>query len=95
MSKRSRSTLTDGAFHAMYVRTLNLLFLTVVIGSVPASSQLLPVVPPALRGSIQYERQGTHDANNIRTFFYNFGMVGDYPADPINVDLSVFHSFEV
>ncbi|MBE0564391.1 MAG: hypothetical protein IH621_00400, partial [Krumholzibacteria bacterium] len=38
---------------------------------------------------------GQHDANNIRTVFWNYGMVGDYPADPINVDLSVFHSVEV
>jgi hypothetical protein len=30
--------------------------------------------------------------SNIRTVFWNYGMVGDYPADPANVDLSVFHS---
>lgn len=58
-------------------------------------AQLRPVVPPERRGTIQAERSGTHDANNLRTVFYNYGMVGDYPADPINVDLSVFHSFEV
>ena len=52
-------------------------------------------VPPAQRGSISAERMGTHDANNIRTRFWNFGMVGDYPTDPINVDLSIFHSAEV
>jgi len=52
-------------------------------------------VPPDLRGHHVYEREGQHDANNIRTKFWNYGMVGDYPADPINVDLSVFHSVEV
>ncbi len=46
-------------------------------------------------GSNDAERSGTHDAGNIRTIFWNYGMVGDYPADPINVDLSVFHSVEV
>ncbi len=50
--------------------------------------------PPAERGRIDAERSGTHDANNLRTVFWNFGMVGDYPADPGNVDLSVFHSAE-
>ncbi len=54
-----------------------------------------PVVPPDQRGRVDAERAGFHDANNIRTVFYNFGMVGDYPPDPGNVDLSVFHSFEV
>jgi hypothetical protein len=52
-------------------------------------------VPPDQRGTITAERLGTHDAANIRTLYWNFGMVGDYPADPINVDLSVFHSLEV
>jgi hypothetical protein len=61
-----------------------------------ASAQTLkPVVPPSERGNISYEREGTHDANNIRTVFFNYGMVGDYPADPINVDLTTFHSMEV
>jgi hypothetical protein len=52
-------------------------------------------VPPEQRGSHLYERVGQHDANNIRTLFWNYGMVGDYPPDPLNVDLSVFHSVEV
>lgn len=52
-------------------------------------------IPPDQRASISAERMGTHDANNIRTRFWNFGMVGDYPADPGNVDLSIFHSAEV
>ena len=51
-------------------------------------------VPPDQRGTISAERFGTHDANNIRTRFWNFGMVGDYPPDPANVDLSIFHSME-
>src|ERR1039458_3854447 len=55
-------------------------------------AQILPVIPDSLRGKIDQERMGTHDANKIRTMFYNFGMVGDYPPDPLNVDLSVFHS---
>ncbi|MFA3783947.1 hypothetical protein ABRY23_12880 [Melioribacteraceae bacterium 4301-Me] len=55
----------------------------------------LPVVPPELRGRIDMERMGMHDANKIRTMFYNYGMVGDYPPDPLKVDYSVFHSVEV
>ncbi|MGH7601945.1 MAG: hypothetical protein ACREOI_36745, partial [bacterium] len=52
-------------------------------------------VPPEQRGRIDAERFGFHDGANIRTVFYNYGMVGDYPRDPLNVDLSVFHSVEV
>ncbi len=52
-------------------------------------------VPPDQRGTADAERSGTHDAANIRTLFWNYGMVGDYPADPGGVDLSVFHSVEV
>ena len=62
--------------------------------AVPAQADLLPVVPDTLRGNSDWERSGFHDANRIRTVFYNFGMVGDYPPDPGNVDLSVFHSVE-
>jgi hypothetical protein len=58
--------------------------------SAPGSSP-----PPNQRGRIDAERSGFHDAANIRTVFWNFGMVGDYPADPGNVDLTVFHSAEV
>ncbi len=58
-------------------------------------SQLQPLVPFDLRGDLTYEKQGTHDANNIRTLFYNFGMVGDYPSDPLHVDYSIFHSVEI
>ncbi|KAB2908530.1 MAG: hypothetical protein LC102_05280 [Ignavibacteriales bacterium] len=52
-------------------------------------------VPPEQRGNIAWERMGHHDFNNIRTRFYNYGMVGDYPPDPLKVDLTVFHSVEI
>ncbi len=68
-------------------------FLVVSFGIVQAQYQ--PLVPPELRGNDQFKLQGIHDANNIRTLFWNYGMVGDYPPDPIHVDLSVFHSVEV
>lgn len=58
-------------------------------------AQITTPVPPDERGNIDAERKGIHDAANIRTVFYNYGMVGDYPPDPGNVDLSVFHSVEV
>ncbi len=71
----------------------------VVFCSYNSTAQLstpLQTVPPEWRGKSDYEREGTHDANNIRTFFKNFGMVGGYfDQDPVNVDLSVFHSVEV
>ncbi|MDZ7288538.1 MAG: hypothetical protein ONB44_02460 [candidate division KSB1 bacterium] len=57
-------------------------------------AQLQPVVPQEKRGRVDAERRGFHDANNIRTEFWNYGMVGNYPPDPGNVDLSVFHSVE-
>lgn len=69
-----------------------LLLLLPLIGT---GQTLQPVVPADKRGTLDAERMGTHDAANIRTMFYNFGMVGDYPPDPGNVDLSVFHSVEV
>src|SRR6266704_702969 len=58
-------------------------------------AQIVPPVPLEQRGTSLAEHEGFHDANNIRTVFKNYGMVGDYPRDPINVDLSVFHSVEV
>jgi hypothetical protein len=62
----------------------------------PAALADVPVpVPQPQRGRSDAERSGFHDAANIRTLYWNFGMVGDYPADPGNVDLSVFHSVEV
>ena len=77
------------------MRRTVLLALTLAL-AIPAHAQTpLPVVPPELRGRADAERQGTHDAARIRTLFWNFGMVGDFPSDPGNVDLSVFHSVEV
>ncbi|HET9325633.1 MAG TPA: hypothetical protein VFQ05_02550 [Candidatus Eisenbacteria bacterium] len=66
-----------------------------LLSSTSLWAQLVPVVPPSQRGGFESERSGTHDAANIRTVFWNFGMVGDFPSDPGNVDLSVFHSAEV
>jgi hypothetical protein len=60
-----------------------------------AGADLEPTVPENERGRLGAERSGIHDASNIRTVFWNYGMVGDYPPDPGNVDLSVFHSAEV
>ncbi|HYM80391.1 MAG TPA: hypothetical protein VEY91_03145 [Candidatus Limnocylindria bacterium] len=60
-----------------------------------ASSAWPASVPPDQRGRIDAERSGFHDAANIRTVFWNYGMVGDYPPNPGGVDLSVFHSAEV
>jgi len=60
-----------------------------------ASAGVPTPVPPEQRGRIDMERSGLHDANNIRTAFYNYGMVGDWPSDAGRVDLSVFHSVEV
>ncbi len=72
---------------------------TAILGTLLVSAGLLAEVqtpvPPEARGNHLYERAGQHDANNVRTLFWNYGMVGDYPSDPINVDLSVFHSVEV
>jgi hypothetical protein len=58
-------------------------------------AQVTTPVPAAERGTSDAERAGHHDAGNIRTIFWNYGMVGDYPPDPAGVDLSVFHSVEV
>ncbi len=69
----------------------SLLLLTLPAWSAQAQ-ELQPYVPDAQRGQIDAERQGTHDANSIRTRFFNFGMVGDFEGNP---DLSVFHSVEV
>jgi hypothetical protein len=81
-------------------KTSKIIFLLIFQFSVFLGSeniaQILPTpVPPEWRGDIDAERQGMHDANLIRTVFYNFGMVGDYPSDPLNVDLSIFHSVEI
>src|SRR5438034_4895958 len=83
---RSRST---ASMRAAYLAAL------VLCAAASARAQLPPPVPPDQRGRLDAERSGTHDAANIRTVFWNYGMVGDYPPDPANVDLSVFHSVEV
>ena len=76
------------------VKLICLLLSGFVLSNVQA--QILPdPVPPEWRGTIDAEREGMHDANLIRTVFLNYGMVGDYPADPGNVDLSIFHSVEI
>lgn len=58
------------------------------------NGQPFDLIPIDQRGSEDFVRQGTHDANRIRTMFYNYGMVGDYPSDPANVDYTIFHSLE-
>lgn len=82
--------------------TLNRILAAFALAAAVAVATIVPpalgaqrAVPPEQRGNIDYERLGTHDANNIRTRFWNFGMVGDYPPNPTEVDLSVFHSAEV
>src|SRR5438552_12721568 len=73
------------------IRVITLVLL--LLGQLGA--QVVTPVPKDHRSRIDAERQGFHDANNIRTVFLNYGMVGDYPANPGAVDLSVFHSVEV
>ncbi len=69
--------------------------LTLAVAPIPVSAGVPVPVPAAQRGRLDAERSGLHSAANIRTVFWNFGMVGDYPPDPGNVDLSTFHSVEV
>jgi hypothetical protein len=88
-------TRNHAAHAARWARTLSVSAILVAAASDPVAAQPYPTVPPALRGRFDAERSGVHDAANIRTVFWNFGMVGDYPADPGKVDLSVFHSAEV
>ena len=91
-------TVTQKTFSPIMITAKNVysLVLILLLINVPLFGQTLQlVVPDSLRGRADAERQGTHDANNIRTLFYNYGMVGDYPPDPLRVDLSIFHSVEV
>ena len=83
------------------MRGASLWFSSALLLAIPASGNATtpgsdPVsnVAPGDRGALAMERMGMHDAGNIRTLFWNFGMVGDYPADPGHVDLNVFHSVE-
>ncbi len=88
MRRNSFPSLLPWLFHILVICVL--VFQESSWGQTPGT-----LVPLELRGNSRYEREGLHDANNIRTMFFNFGMVGNYPDDPINVDLSIFHSVEV
>lgn len=79
----------------MTEKTFVIVLLSAATLSIAAHAQVPTPVPPNQRGRADAERLGHHDGNNIRTRFWNYGMVGDYPPDPGNVDLSVFHSIEV
>lgn len=52
-------------------------------------------VPPGQRGTSTCERRTILDGNDIRTELFNFGMIGNYPPDPLDVDLTTFHSLEI
>lgn len=56
-------------------------------------AQFKATVPPDKRSNILYERAGQHDANNIRTIFQNYGMIGDYFGG--SHDISVNHTMEI
>ena len=79
------------------VKVLNLTYLVLLLTTIIISqttAQILPdPVPPEWRGTIDAERFGQHDANLIRTIFYNFGMVGDYFGP--ERDNTVDHSVEI
>ena len=70
-----------------------LLVIVTFLFPVELVAQVVPPVPPDKRGRLDAEREGFHDANNIRTVFLNYGMVGDFR--PAGVDVSVFHSAEI
>ncbi|KAB2925614.1 MAG: hypothetical protein F9K22_02830 [Bacteroidetes bacterium] len=67
--------------------------LALVLLAASAAAQPRPTVTPDRRGDLSYERTGQHDANNIRTEFLNYGMVGNYFGG--DADFSVKHSMEV
>ncbi len=46
-------------------------FTILIFISESRSQQYYELVPPDQRGNSDYVRQGTHDANRIRTMFYN------------------------
>jgi len=73
--------------------THRLLFLLVSLTGFLFSQPYFPVVPSELRGSSDAERTGLHDANNIRTEFRNFGIIGYWWGG--GVDLATQHSVEV
>lgn len=76
-------------------RSIIITLAATVLCAFELSAQIVPPVPRDKRGRADAEREGFHDANNIRTVFLNYGMVGNYPPNPTGVDLSVFHSVEV
>jgi len=76
------------------VITIYSFIVAICMTSIAISQELLPTVPESLRGDVDWEREGQHDANNIRTEFINYGMVGDFPTNPGTVDVTVFHSME-
>ncbi len=85
------------ARHAPRLATLVVLALAFVPRTPAGAAAAAPAghasVPRAERGSVNSERSGTQDAANIRTLFWNFGMVGDFFGS--DADLSVNHSAEV
>jgi hypothetical protein len=77
-------------------RLMRVAAVVLAVGLAGIARAEVPVpVPASQRATLDAERSGFHDAANIRTIFWNFGMVGDFPANPGSVDLSVFHSGEV
>jgi hypothetical protein len=94
LRSQMRSTRPRGAARWSSVVPIGVILLLLRVAG-PVAAQFVPVVPESLRGTARAERKGFHDAAGIRTLFYNFGMVGDYPLNPLGVDLSVFHSVEV
>ncbi|MEJ2194582.1 MAG: hypothetical protein P8X73_06945 [Ignavibacteriaceae bacterium] len=75
----------------MYIFLRYLLGIIGLIFTTSIQAQYLDVVPIDQRGKEDYVRQGTHDANRIRTMFFNYGMAGNYDG---NVDYTIFHSME-
>jgi len=90
--RRCTVALSKQAVNRRAAAALTALLASMAAGSVVAD--VITPVPQEQRGRLDAERAGQHDANNMRTIFWNYGMVGDYPRDPVNVDLSVFHSAE-
>jgi len=91
------NTLNIPTSYAGLVKVLKFASLVVLLTMIVISqtaAQILPdPVPPEWRGTIDAERSGQHDANLIRTIFYNYGMVGDYFGP--ERDNTVDHSVEI
>ncbi|MEW5798087.1 MAG: hypothetical protein AB1728_03680 [Bacteroidota bacterium] len=64
-------------------------FFVITAGNILFAQLYYPVVPPEKRGDSQHERRGLHDANNIATEFWNYGMVGALAGDDPRVHPSV------